>query len=241
LALVLPAHDEQRRLPAALEAIHAFIARQAYETEVIVVENGSRDDTLAVARGLCARYPELSVLHEPAAGKGGAVRRGMLESTADYRFMCDVDFSMPVEQVARFLPPALSGADVAIGSREVAGSIVRDKPHRRLVGRVFNFMIRRLLLPGIRDTQCGFKCFTRSAASAIFPRLTIPGFAFDVEALYVARRLGLRVEEVAITWTADADSRVRVARDAVRMLRDVLSIRRNGRGGVYDRPPPLAS
>ncbi|MCY2929290.1 MAG: hypothetical protein NTV86_07285 [Planctomycetota bacterium] len=148
--------------------------------------------------------------------------------------MCDVDFSMPVEELGKFLPPALEAADVAIGSREAAGADVTDPWRRRFIGRTFNALTRLLVLPGLRDTQCGFKCFTGAAAEMIFPRLTVTGLGFDVEALAIARRGGLRIVEVPIVWRHDPDSRVRLGADPLGMAADLLKIRRHLRRGSYD-------
>ena len=176
----------------------------------------------------------MRAIREDSRGKGRAVRRGMLEATGDYRFMCDVDLSMPVEELVKFLPPALEEADVAIGSREAVGADVTDPWPRRFIGRTFNALTRALVLPGLRDTQCGFKCFTGPAAEAIFARLTVMGLGFDVEALAIARRRGLRIVEVPIVWRHDPDSRVRMGADPLGMAADLLKIRRNVRRGLYD-------
>lgn len=235
LSIIIPAHNEAQRLPPTLEKINAFLGRQDYTAEVLVVENGSSDDTLAVAKSHQYRMPNLRVFSESARGKGLAVQRGMLEAQGDYRFLCDADLSMPIEQVNRFLPPTLGPVDVAVGSRELPGSQRYDEPgYRHLIGRIFNAMVRWLVLPGIQDSQCGFKCFRAEAAEAVFPLQTMGGMSFDAEVLFIARRKGYRVKEVAIDWYFDPDSRVRLVQDSLRMAFDLVKIRLNGRQGLYD-------
>jgi dolichyl-phosphate beta-glucosyltransferase len=237
LSIVIPAHNEEKRLPPSLIKIQNFLAAQPYSAEVVVVENGSQDRTLEIAQELARQAPFIRVLHEEMRGKGLAVRRGMLEARGEYRFICDADLSMPIEQVNRFLPPALPGPDVVIGSRETTGAIRYDEPtYRHLIGRVFNTLVRWAALPGLQDTQCGFKCFHQAAAEDIFCRQTLPGMSFDVEALFIARRLGYRIQEVPIDWYFDPDSRVRLVQDSLRMFVDLLTIRRNAVQGLYDSP-----
>lgn len=234
LSIIIPAHNEEARLPRALGQVFAFLEKQSYASEVIVVENGSTDRTLVIAQRFAANFPNLRVLHEDLAGKGRAVRRGMLEGRGEYRFFCDSDFSMPVEQINRFLPPA-SQADIVIASREAPGAVRYDEPHyRHLTGRIFNALIRLLALPGLQDTQCGFKCFRAEAAEDLFRRQTIMGWSFDVEILFIARRRGYTICELGIPWYFNSDSRVSVLRDSWRMFLDIVSIRWKARRGVYD-------
>ena len=235
LSIVIPAHNEQRRLPATVERIFAFLQSQPYAAEVLVVENGSTDETFATAQSLTRRFGGLRVLREPRRGKGLAVRRGMLEARGAYRFLCDADLSMPIEMVARFLPPLLTDTDVAIATREGPGAeVIGEPPCRRAIGRAFNLLVRLLLLPGLRDTQCGFKCFRAVAAEDIFPRQSRTGMAFDAEALYIARRRRYRVRQVPIRWYFDPDSRVRMLRDSLQMAKDLLWIRLRALRGRYD-------
>lgn len=161
----------------------------------------------------------------------------MLAACGQYRFICDADLSMPIEQVNRFLPPQLADVEIAIASRESPGSVRYNEPHyRHLVGRVFNTLVRWMALPGLRDTQAGFKCFRGDIAAELFPLQTIMGWTFDVEVLYIARRRGYRIVEVPIDWYFNADSKVRVWRDSVTMFTDLLAIRRNARRGLYEPP-----
>lgn len=224
-------------MPPSLEKIHAFLQSQAYAAEIVVVENGSRDRTLEAAQDLARQIPNLRVIAEAARGKGLAVRRGMLEAQGEYRFICDADLSMPIEQVNRFLPPSLPHLDIAIGSREIAGSVRYNEPaYRHIIGRGFNAIVRWMALPGLQDTQCGFKCFQARAAEDVFRRQSLTGMSFDVEVLYIARRLGYTIQEVPIDWYFDPDSRVRLFKDSLQMFLDLLTIRRNARQGRYDAP-----
>jgi hypothetical protein len=167
-------------------------------------------------------------------GKGNAIRAGMLAAQGIYRFMADVDFSMSVEQISRFLSPNLGQTQVSIASREQSGSKRIGEPfYRHLIGRVFNFLVRSLVLPGLQDTQCGFKCFSAEAAERIFPKQTLEGWSFDVEVLAIARELGYEVLEVPITWTYQPGSRMRILSDSWKMFKDLLLIRSNQRKGLY--------
>lgn len=234
LCLVIPAYNEELRLPRTLPGVLKHMGARSYSWEVRVVDDGSTDGTCDVVRAFAADEPRLVLQEEPHRGKGGAVRAGMLASDAAFRFLCDADFSMPVQEVDRFLPPYLSGYDVAIGTREGPGAHRVGEPEsRHVMGRVFNGIIQATLLPGIADSQCGFKCFTAAAAEALFPHQTIDGFSFDVEVLYLARRLQLDVREVPITWYYDDVSSVKPVRDTYRMLKEVLRIRANHLRGRY--------
>ncbi len=234
LGLVIPAYNEEKRLPRTLPGVLEHLRAAPYSWEVRVVDDGSEDDTCVVVESFAKDEPRLVLQREPHRGKGGAVRAGMLGSSAEFRFLCDADFSMPVHEVDRFLPPYLSGYDIAIGTREGPGAHRVGEPEsRHVMGRVFNGLIQATLLPGIADSQCGFKCFTAAAAEALFPHQTIDGFSFDVEVLYLARRLGLDVVEVPITWYYDDVSSVKPIRDTYRMLKEVLRIRANHLRGLY--------
>lgn len=184
-----------------------------------------------------AHYPHLRLLYQPVQGKGAAVRMGMLAGRGEYLFICDADLAMPIAQVTRFLPPALSGYGVAIASREVPGAARYDEPwYRHFMGRIFNLVVRLLAVPGIQDTQCGFKCFSRACAHEVFSAQVIDGWAFDVEVLVIARRRGYSVVEVPIDWRYGPGSRVHPLRDSFAMVREVLRIRHYARSGRYDRP-----
>ena len=232
LSVVIPAFNEARRLPATLARVGEHLAAQGRPHEILVVDDGSADGTADVAR---AGGVDVRVLrHEPNRGKGYAVRRGMLAATGARRLMTDADLSTPIEELARLEAELDRGWDVAIGSRAVAGARVEvhQPAYREAMGRVFNVLVQVLLLPGLADTQCGFKLFTAGAADAAFRACRLDGFSFDVEALYVARLRGLRIAEVPVVWRNDAATRVSLGGGGTAFL-DLLRIRIAATRGAY--------
>ena len=226
LCVIIPAYNEEKRIPSTLERVAAYLQTQDYSWEVLVVDDGSSDSTASLVSGFAASHPGVSLLSIAHAGKGWAVRSGMLHTRAQHRFICDADLSMPIEQLERFLPPRLSDYHVALGSREAPGARRFNEPRRRhIMGRVYNTLTRLFAVPGVSDTQCGFKCFTGPAADKLFAMQHTPGFAFDVEILFLARRLGLRLVEVPIDWHYSSESKVRPLRDGLSMMLDILKIR----------------
>lgn len=235
LSIIIPAHNEESRLPQTLEQVFAFLETQEYTAEVLIVENGSDDRTLEIAREYAARQGALKVLHEELPGKGNAVKRGMLEASGSYRFMCDADLSMPIEELVKFIPSDEHGFDIAIASREAKGAVRYNEPeYRHRGGRLINLAIRMLILPGLHDTQCGFKCFRAEVAEAIFPYQSLPGWSFDIEILFLARKRGFGIREVPIHWYFDPETKLRAVKDAVKMLRDIFLIHWNNLRGWYD-------
>ncbi len=235
LSIIIPAHNEEHRIPTSLEKVLSFLDSQKYDAEVLVVENGSQDRTAEIVEVFVRRRPNVFLLRESRAGKGLAVRRGMLEARGEYRFICDADLSMPIEEVNRFLPPQLDGYDIAIASREVPGAVRYGEPmYRHFIGRGFNFLVRFLTVPDIQDTQCGFKCFRAGVAEDLFKAQRLDGWTFDVEVLYIAQKRGYKIVEVPIPWYFNPGSRVRLLRDTVAMFSDLFRIRRNWRKGMYD-------
>ena len=242
LTLVIPAYNEEERLPVTLPQVADFVHQQSYTTEVIVVNNNSKDRTRAIADEFAAEMPFMRVIDEPTQGKGAAVRTGVLASRGEYIFLADADFSMPVGEVNKFLPPNLGEYDVAIGSREAKGAVRYEEPeYRHLMGRVFNFIVRIIAVPGFQDTQAGFKCFRRKAALDVFPDQTIDGWAFDVEVLFIALKRGHKVVEVPIDWYYMANSRINPVKDSIDMALQVLKIRWNGIRGLYNRQARTAT
>lgn len=232
-SIVIPAHNEENRLPGTLDQIFRFLAGQSFTYEVIVVENGSSDRTYEIAKEFASRYDNLSVL-QSGKGKGAAVQHGMLAARGEYRFMCDADLSMPVEEIVKFIPPKLQNFDIAIASREAKGAVRYNEPsYRHWGGRGINFLIQTLILPGLNDTQCGFKCFRAQVAEDVFQRQTLNGWSFDIELLYIARRHEYRIVEIPIHWYHFADSKVSALRDAIRMISDIFRIHANARRGTY--------
>ena len=237
LSIVIPAYNEEGRLGGTLERIVAYLDGQSLSFEVLAVDDGSTDGTPELVKQIAARDERVRLIREPHRGKGAAVRSGGLAASGENVVFCDADLSHPVEDLTR-LPGMLEGALGVIASREGAGSHRIGEPaHRHFMGRVFNFIVRSLAVPGVQDTQCGLKCFTRQAARDLFSRQTIAGFGFDVELLFLARKLGYRVREVPVTWRHVPASRVDPLRDTIRMLTDVLRVRWNDRRGRYALKP----
>jgi glycosyltransferase involved in cell wall biosynthesis len=234
LSLIIPAYNEEQRLPDALGRIAAFLEAQNYPGEVIVVENGSNDRTYLIAEGFSKDHPNFKVIHSDERGKGLAVKKGMLAARGEYRMMLDADLSMPVDQINRFLPPQLEGADVVIASREAPGAVRYNEPdYRHIGGRIVNLLIRLLAIPDLQDTQCGFKCFRADVAEDLFRKQTLEGWSFDVELLYIAGLRGYNIVELPIPWYYSDLSHVDPIRDSVRLFFDLLAIRRNALRGLY--------
>jgi len=234
LSVVIPAFNEESRLGETLSILVRYLRQQPWSWDIRVVDDGSSDRTAAVAQSASNDEPRIVVQREPHRGKGGAVKAGILAASGGYRFICDADLSMAIGELARFLPPLAVPFDIAIGSREGAGARRVGEPiYRHLVGRMFNYTVQRLVLPGIEDSQCGFKMFTAAAAASIFPRTTVDGWAFDVEVLAIARARGLSIVEVPIEWHYRRESRLSLARDGWSMLNELLRIRSRARRGEY--------
>ena len=237
LSIVLPAYNEAERLPESLPQIIKFVECQDYSIEVLIVDDGSVDQTVEVVREFQKEASCISLLQVPHGGKGHAVKAGMLQARGEYLFLCDVDLSMPIEEVSKFLPPRLDKYDVAIASREIEGSHRHGEPaYRHLMGRIFNSIVRLLAVRGLHDTQAGFKCFRREVAQQLFPRQTINGWAFDVEILFIAQYRGFRVIEVPINWYYRSESKVRPLQDTYNMLREIFKVRSNAWRGHYRKP-----
>lgn len=234
LSIIIPAFNEASRLPETLRKINTYLTAQDYPSEIIVVENGSSDGTYQIVNDMQSEICCLTVLHEDQRGKGWAIRQGMFNARGDYRFICDADLSMPIEEIAKFMPPLELSAPIAIGSREAPGAMRYDEPqYRHLIGRAFNWLVRILLIRGVNDTQCGFKLFREDTVNAIFPQLTITGWTFDVEALFIAQKLGFKIVEIPIHWHHHPHSTVKVLRDSFKMGFDLIKIRINDLLGKY--------
>ncbi len=235
LSIIIPAYNEERRLPDTLAQVAAYLEAQTYTYEVVVVENGSSDRTFAVAEEFAAEHEGFRVIREMQNGKGRAVRSGMLAAGGQYRFMCDADLSMPITELGHFLPPEIAAPQVVIASREADGAVRYDEPeYRHIGGRFVNDIIRYLVLPGLCDTQCGFKLFRGDIAEDIFSKQTLTGWSFDVEILFIAQQHGYEIIELPIPWHYRDQSHVKPLKDTLKLFFDLLVIRRNNRKGVYD-------
>lgn len=238
LSIVIPAHNEAGRLPPSLKRINRFLDQQDFSAEVIIVENGSQDRTYEVAQEAARESDRICVIQSPDGirGKGLAVKQGMLAATGEWRFICDADLSMRIDDLAEFLPPDTTGYDIVIASREAPGAVRVDEPeYRHVMGRAATFIIKLTALNDYEDTQCGFKLFSAAVAEDLFQVQRMNGIGFDVELLYIAKQRGYKVKELPITWYYDPYSTMRLWDDSVKLLREIWEIRRNWRLGLYER------
>lgn len=227
LSIIIPAYNEEARLCATLTCIHSFMRKRSASFELIVVDDGSTDRTCEIARDFANLHEQTKLVSYKAnRGKGFAVRQGVFASTGDLILFCDADGSTPIEEIDALILAIDEGADLAFGSRNMPDPVksVRTSQHRKLIGNTFNLFVQRLLLPGIADTQCGFKLFKRQAALSSFRASKIDRFAFDVEILYLAKMHGFRIREIAINWTNAPGSKVNLVTDPLSMACDLLRI-----------------
>jgi dolichyl-phosphate beta-glucosyltransferase len=238
-SIILPAFNESSRIGPSLEKALAFIREQEWNAEIIVVNDGSHDDTAYIVKDYMRSAPELRLLENPGNhGKGYSVRNGMLHACGEILLFSDADFSSPVGEAAKLIAAIEQGADLAFGSRWLLAETQtrRQSLLRQFVGRVYNMMQHLVLGLPYKDTQCGFKAFTRHAAEVIFTRQQIEGWGFDSELLFIARRFGLKMTEVAVEWANDDRSKINPLVDGVKMFWELLRIRANGIARRYDRP-----
>ena len=234
LSIVIPAHNEARRLVPSLEKIDEYLQAQDYTAEVLIVENGSRDNTAEVAHEYAKTHPYVHVMEVDTRGKGLAVKAGMLEARGEYRFMCDADLSMPIDELDKFLPPKVAGCDIVIATREgEEANRVGEPEYRHMMGRVNNWIIKLMALREYEDTQCGFKMFRADVADDLFNVQLMNGIGFDVELLFIAKKRGYSVKEVPITWYFDPYSTMKLKDDTLNMLREIWQIRQNWKKGLY--------
>jgi dolichyl-phosphate beta-glucosyltransferase len=233
LSLVIPAYNEALRIGTTLEQVRSYLARQDYDSEIIVVDDGSRDETAAVV----GTFEGVRLVRlDRNRGKGAATRRGMLtEAKGAYRFYYDADASTPIAEVETCWPRFAAGAEIVIGSRALAASRIeiRQAWYRQSMGRVYNVILRSMGLTPFLDTQCGFKGFTARAVEICFSRQTLDGFSFDAELLHIAALHGLRIDEVPVRWLNSPKSRVNPVTDSTRMFFDLLRVRANAAAGRY--------
>jgi len=236
LSVIIPAYNEEKRLPETLREISNYLKNQNFSSEIIVVSDGSTDRTCEVAESLKSKIPNLKVICEKEnRGKGYGVKRGMLEAKGKFRLFTDADNSTPINQIEKFWLGFEEGADIVIASRDLKGAIL-DPPQplfRRFVGEVFKYLRKVIVgLWEIEDTQCGFKCFRDKAAEKIFPKCKIERFAFDVEVLLIAKKLGFKIKEVPVYWKNDLRSKVKF-KFMFGMLKDLIKIKLNEIRGIY--------
>lgn len=242
LSVVIPAFDESTRLREPLRAVGEYLAAQAYPAEIVVVDDGSCDDTARVAREVAEklRVPVEVVRYAENRGKGFALKVGFARARGERILFSDADLSTPIEECARLLEQLERGYDVAIGSRWLRGARVEvyQPWYRVLLGSIFTLLVRLLAAP-VSDATCGFKAYRGDAGRALFARARVPGWSFDAEILCLARHLGLRIAEVPVAWRDVRGSKVSLSRDVLGSLLGLVQIRSNLLRGVYERPAPL--
>ena len=237
-SIVIPAYNESARIQAALQSVVSCIRERGWDAEVIVVNDGSRDNTAEVVRAFAANAPEVHLLENPGnRGKGYSVRHGLLQARGEVVMFTDADLSAPIEEAERLFAAIAQGADIAIGSRwlEKGRQTHRQPFYRQFFGRCFNAVTRAVMGLRFADTQCGFKAFTRAAAQTVFQLQTIEGWGFDPEILFIAVKRGFRVDEVPVSWAHDERTRMSYLKDGMKMLEDILTIRWNAFLGRYNK------
>lgn len=236
LSVIIPCYNEEKLIGSTLERIAAYLDSKGYPYEVLAVDDGSKDSTTGIIDSFSSKNKKIRLLKNPRnMGKGYSVRRGFLEARGEYVCFTDADLSTPIEEVEKLLKWLKSGFDIAIGSRSIAGSNVevRQKRWRELMGKTFNFLVQSIIFSGIKDTQCGFKCFSQAAAKDVFKKQLVNGFSFDVEALFIANKLGYKIKEVPIKWVNRFESRVNPIIHPLQMIKDTLKVRLRDIAGGY--------
>jgi len=238
-SIIIPAYNESSRVGATLDHVLTYISKQGWDAEIIVVNDGSRDQTADLVRVKSQEHPNLCLIENPGnRGKGYSVRNGMLNANGEILLFSDADLSSPIEEAVKLFAAIESGADIAIGSRWIQPELQvhRQSLLRQVYGRIFNLLLRIFLGLRFKDTQCGFKAFTRAAAQTIFPLQRIERWGFDPELLFLARKAGFRVKEVGVVWSHSEGTRINPLSDGMRMFLEVLQIRWNALTGKYSSP-----
>ncbi len=229
ISIIIPAYNEGKRIQKTLMSVNDYMSKQSYDYEILVVNDGSKDNTAEITRNLAKTVRDLKLIdNRENHGKGWAVRQGMLEARGDLRLFTDADNSTTIEQMAGFLPYFSQGYDIVIGSRQIEGAVIAVKQpwSREFLGRIFRLLVRILVPLGVKDSQAGFKMFTARAAQTVFSRQTIFRWAFDVEILTLARKAGLKIKEAPIRWMNEGQSHVKI-KGMIAMLFEVARIRLN--------------
>ncbi len=238
-SIVIPAYNESARITASLDKILAYIEQNHWDAEVLVVNDGSRDDTADIVRQYAQRSPIVRLIENPGnRGKGYSVRNGMLQARGDIQIFSDADLSSPIYETARLIKEIDKGADVAFGSRWLQADTQTERQPilRQIAGRVYNLLLRVILGLNYKDTQCGIKAFTREAAQKVFTRQKIERWGFDPELLFIARKFKMKMVEVPVEWAHDDRSKINPVVDGFKMGMEMLKIRWNGIAGKYDNP-----
>lgn len=229
LSVIIPSFNEESRIVPTIDKIIAYFKKGNFNWEIIVVNDGSTDRTKDILENYCKDHNEIKVIsNDQNHGKGFAVRQGIFNANGEHILFADADLSTPIEEFDKLLYWLENGYDVAIASRNIKNADVKivSPLSRTIMGKIFNFFVRALVLPEFYDTQCGFKCFKRNAAIEIFKRQKIEKFSFDVEVLYIAKILGYRIKEVPVNWSYASSSKIKIFRDSVKMFFDIIAIKR---------------
>ena len=243
-SLVIPAYNESSRIRPTLDKVLHYIAEQNWTAEVVIVDDGSGDDTPDIVREYARSHPLVRLVQNPGnRGKGYSVRNGMMHAGGDICLFSDADLSSPISEAEKLFAAIAGGADIAIGSRWLRAELQTERQplYRQLFGRIFNFLLRLVLGLHFKDTQCGFKAFKREARQRIFPLQRIERWGFDPEILFLGRRMGFKTIEVPVKWAHSEGTRLHPFRDGFRMFVDVMQIRWNALTGVYNHPPVPAA
>jgi len=236
LSVVIPAYNEETRIKGSLEKIHTYLDAQAYRHEIIVVDDGSTDNTVKLVKEAAQRIKGLKLIKNGKnRGKGFSIKNGFLNAKGEYLLFSDADLSTPIEELEKLIFWLKKGHDIVIGSRGLKESDIQIHQawYRELMGKAFNLFVQAIAVPGIKDTQCGFKCLVRNAALAICKRQRIERFSFDIEMLYIAKKFGYKTKEVPICWFNNPHTKVSILKDGYRMCLDLIKIRINDLKGKY--------
>ncbi|MCU1286023.1 MAG: glycosyl transferase, family 2 [Acidobacteriales bacterium] len=240
-SIVIPAYNESQRIVESLDKILAYIADQRWDAEIIIVNDGSRDNTADIIRRYMRDYPNVRLLENPGnRGKGYSVRHGMMEAKGDIMLLTDADLSAPIYEAPKLFDALSQGADIAIGSRwkDRRSQTVRQPVYRQITGRIFNALLRTILGLPLKDTQCGFKAFTRRAAESVFPPQIVERWGYDAEILFLGKKFKFKIAEVPVEWANDLRSKINPIRDGFSIVWDMVRVRTYSLTGKYDHLEP---